>query len=44
MTDFISLLIVKNEAQREMIHTIHNSVTDHLKEITMQEFKNAVSN
>jgi len=42
MADFIFLLIVKNDTQREMIHTIHKSVTDHLKEITLKESKNAV--
>jgi len=44
MADFIYFLIVKNGAQREVIHIIHNSVTDHLKEITFKESKNAVSN
>jgi len=44
MADFIYLSIVKNEAHREMIHIIHNSVTDHFKEITLKESKNAVSN
>lgn len=44
MADFIYLSIVKNETQGEMIHTIRNSVNDHLKEITLKDSKNAVSN